>query len=270
MAPTGSRSSHSLDLVVCLGDSLTQRGWSVAHSGWVAQLSEAYARRLDVVNRGYGGFNSRWGAEIMPRVMPAYASSDGGRPRMRLLTVFFGANDAQYEGYRAHVPLDEYQANLERIIDAVRSPRSLLYSPDTRILLITPPPLGDKLYAEYENPDYGLRKVIERDHATSARYVEAARATAARLGLVCVDLFAAIEARVAAARAASSSKYDGYDEFLLDGLHLNAAGNQLLFDLVTDAISANFPELHPDAMPFVVPAFRDFNSFEELRQMMDS
>ena len=49
--------------IVLLGDSITQYGWAGVKEGnalgWAAQLAHAYARRADVINRGYSGFNTR-------------------------------------------------------------------------------------------------------------------------------------------------------------------------------------------------------------------
>ena len=48
--------------IVLFGDSLTQRGFEP--EGWAAALAHYYGRRADVYNRGYGGYNTRWGREL--------------------------------------------------------------------------------------------------------------------------------------------------------------------------------------------------------------
>jgi lysophospholipase L1-like esterase len=73
---------------VTFGDSITQRGFA---PGWTGQLADAYQRRADVINRGYSGYNSRWALQLLPRVFPQPAP---GSPAPRLVTIFFGANDA--------------------------------------------------------------------------------------------------------------------------------------------------------------------------------
>ena len=69
---------------VTFGDSITQRGFA---PGWSSQLADAYQRRVDVINRGYSGYNSRWAVQLLDRVFPPAAPP-------QLATVWFGANDA--------------------------------------------------------------------------------------------------------------------------------------------------------------------------------
>ena len=42
-----------------------------------------------MTNRGYGGYNSRWGLKLLHQVL---AQTDGRR--VALMTIWFGANDA--------------------------------------------------------------------------------------------------------------------------------------------------------------------------------
>jgi hypothetical protein len=62
------------------------------------------------------------------------------------LAVYFniiGANDSVLEHSPQYVPIDKFKANLERMIAMVHDSTSEYYSPHTRILLLTPPPLGE-------------------------------------------------------------------------------------------------------------------------------
>jgi hypothetical protein len=80
-------SSHVLSrpVIVAFGDSLTQRAFMTAAAsevshmqitstsdnvdrshvgegpGWLSLLSEYYARKVDVINRGFSGYNSKYG-----------------------------------------------------------------------------------------------------------------------------------------------------------------------------------------------------------------
>ena len=44
--------------------------------------------QVDVINRGYSGYNSRWAKHLHEKVFPA------DQPRVKLVTLFWGANDA--------------------------------------------------------------------------------------------------------------------------------------------------------------------------------
>ena len=54
--------------LILLGDSITELGSS--HSqGWVTSLAIRYNRRMDVINRGMNGYNSRWGLAALPLIL---------------------------------------------------------------------------------------------------------------------------------------------------------------------------------------------------------
>ncbi|KAJ2767028.1 isoamyl acetate-hydrolyzing esterase [Coemansia nantahalensis] len=264
---------HPYDLVVLFGDSLTQHSWDVDRRGWSAQLARSYARIMDVVNRGYGGFNTRWGRVILPRVLPPYALAEGSSdraPKLQLFVLFFGANDAAYPSSKLHVPLEEFKDNLRAIVDVVRSPESELHSPHARFLMVTPPAFGEKRYLSFADPATGRRTALDRDNAGAKTYAAAVCDVASQLQIPCVDLWTAMEAAIEARREQGQvSEFDGYDEFLWDGLHLSDSGNELLFGLVRDAIKDNYPDIAPDALPFVIPGFKDFADADELAQILD-
>ncbi|KAJ2861079.1 isoamyl acetate-hydrolyzing esterase [Coemansia erecta] len=204
-------------------------------------------------------------------------------PRVRLCILFFGANDAADPRDSRHTPLKEYPENLRYIVNMLRSPESPHYSPDTRILIVTPPAVGDKMSEEWFKHRgwwYGPQK-----NAVTKVYAEAAIKVAEDMGLPYVDMWTAVEQRVQASRLLNptspstgnatvdgttilvatdyndpkataksqdvlkrvepNSEYDGYDEFLTDGVHLNSKGNELLAKLVSSAINRNWPELRP-------------------------
>ncbi|KAL3779577.1 hypothetical protein HJC23_005089 [Cyclotella cryptica] len=68
--------------LIAIGDSITEQG-SAHANGWVTSLSIRYSRRLDVLNRGLNGYNTRWGKECLPlilgEILGPSASSVGDR-----------------------------------------------------------------------------------------------------------------------------------------------------------------------------------------------
>lgn len=48
------------------GDSITQQSFSAG--GYGQWMSDNYQRRADIINRGYGGYNTEWALRIMPYV----------------------------------------------------------------------------------------------------------------------------------------------------------------------------------------------------------
>ena len=94
--------------VLFFGDSITQHGFNVDIRGWVAQLGNWWTRRIDILNRGFSGYNSRWGRLIVDSVVL--------QEKPDFVFIFFGANDAIDESVLQHVPLEEYRSNLKEII----------------------------------------------------------------------------------------------------------------------------------------------------------
>ncbi|KAJ2529465.1 isoamyl acetate-hydrolyzing esterase [Coemansia sp. RSA 1935] len=232
------QATHQLPQIVCIGDSLTQHGWDVGKRGWTAQLAQTYLRRMDVVNRGLSGFNTRWAKHTVPRIISTQ--------NIRLVCILFGSNDAQFAPGKYHVPVDEFTDNLRDITRMVAG---------ARVLLVTPPPVADRLYESlFEGP-------ADRCCEGTRLYADAVRTLAEELRIPCVDLWTAME-------TTATSTNTPLDSFLWDGLHLNANGNDLLFSLLLQAIKSNYPELNPDSMPFVVPGHLDFANLDELTHML--
>jgi len=83
-------------------------------------MANYYSRRVDVVNRGYSGYNSRWILHLLPELFPRGRSP---QEYPLLVTVFLGANDAALRGQSAgdkHVPLDEYSKNIMAIVEHIQ------------------------------------------------------------------------------------------------------------------------------------------------------
>lgn len=71
--------------------------------------------QIDVVLRGYCGYNTRWALKVLERVFP----DSGTETAPVAVTVFFGANDAclpdRYSAFQ-YVPIHEFKANLRSIV----------------------------------------------------------------------------------------------------------------------------------------------------------
>ncbi|TYG74154.1 hypothetical protein ES288_D04G160500v1 [Gossypium darwinii] len=98
-------------LFVLFGSSVVQLSYS--HEGWGAILAHAYARKADIILRGYGGWNSRRALEVLDKVFPKDAAVQPS-----LVIVYFGGNDSTEphpSGLGPHVPLPEYVENMKKI-----------------------------------------------------------------------------------------------------------------------------------------------------------
>jgi lysophospholipase L1-like esterase len=104
-------------VVVFFGDSITQHAFDPEKQGFVAHFGNFWSRRVDVFNRGYSGYNSRWGLQIVEDAVL--------KLRPDLTFVFFGANDAVVDGVVHHVPLEEYRDNLVNIVRRIQKTGTL-------------------------------------------------------------------------------------------------------------------------------------------------
>ncbi|KAJ2617227.1 isoamyl acetate-hydrolyzing esterase [Coemansia sp. RSA 1365] len=289
------------DTLLAFGDSITEYGGKSSTNGFISQLSELYLRRMDILNRGFAGFNTSRALELADQVLPKTSlprfGTDGSQSVLtgwpyrgytfpgvaktpELCFIFFGANDACYAPCEHHVPLTTFYKNLRTLVSLLRNPDSQYYSPKTRILLITPPPVGDRMWEEHTKH---TGWVPDRKNNITKTYADAVIDVAKELGLPYVDLWSAIENLIHGAPSRtqqnselpakkklvperqskkflvqsnsgtsdkataknSSNIYGGYEKYLIEGLHLTAQGNDVLFELVVSEILKNWPELDP-------------------------
>lgn len=133
-------------IIVLFGDSITQQGFGwEGGTGWVSLLSSTYSRRADVINRGYSGYNTRHGVNLLPQIFGTTTTmtpsqdplgslgngkeddnencntNDPYYKDVLFVTIFFGANDAALPGELQHVPIEEYGENLSTMISYIRN-----------------------------------------------------------------------------------------------------------------------------------------------------
>ncbi|KAI0781317.1 SGNH hydrolase [Trametes elegans] len=236
------------DAIVLLGDSLAE--FSYGSNGVAARLSEKYVRKLDVINRGFSGYNTDW---ILPVFEQIWATRDeqAHAQKVQLLIIWFGANDAAEPANTHHVPVERYQANLTALVRAVRAPDSPRYSPDTRVLLVTPPPVETRrwgrLYAELYNPAADPNKP-NRSLEVSGVYAEAMKEVGQKEGVPVIDVWRKLW-------DTAGRVEEKLEPFLLDGLHLTASGYEVVYDAIIAGIAEHYPELHYDRLQTVFSTF---------------
>ncbi|KAH8554454.1 SGNH hydrolase-type esterase domain-containing protein [Umbelopsis sp. PMI_123] len=237
------------DQIILFGDSITQFSYEIKHIGWGSSLADAYQRRADVLNRGFGGYTSKWAVPILNQMLP-HTVDESQRARIRLITLFFGANDSAKVGTFQHVPIDEYANNLSKMIERINQ-----YSTDTRVIVITTPPVNEDQWheaSEQGGPD------LRRSNKVAKAYAEAAKDVARKYNVPYVDLWTEImklsidpdnlEDKNDLTGTTKSGKRD-LSEFMSDGLHLGTLGSAVLFAALMQTIKSNFPELNPETMP---------------------
>jgi hypothetical protein len=211
-------------------------------------MAQFYLRRLDIINRGFGGRSSRkvtadfrlqlrmvrTGRDLAHvRAIPVFETifpkkeqrERGCAQSVPLMTIWFGtsshvlkltsgANDSVLPGKTQHVPLDRYKSNLAKIIHFVKNPSSPWYSPETRIVLITAPPIIPQEWLKYcegmwrQNGSNGPKPTeIDREPANTKKYVEACLEVAKEQGVEVVDAWKAIVDQAGGSDAGSLAPY---------------------------------------------------------------
>lgn len=236
------------DKILLFGDSITQWSFDPTVDGWVASLSHAYVRKIDVINRGYSGYNSRWCRHILPLILrtlkpcsPGSALNDGS---LQLVILFLGANDCVLEEFNQlqSVPLNEYVQNISEMLSTVKSTH-----PNARVLLLTPPPCHEGLWRQSR-----LAKSKPMD-----RTVESAKLYRDEL----LKWFSSSDYGGSPNHhildvwetffASTSGEYSESEclNLLVDGVHLTLEGNRRLYAAIANSIASKWPLLNPETFP---------------------
>ncbi len=188
--------------IICFGDTITEMGLVVESRGFVARLAERYIRRADVLTRGFSGYTTRDALAILDQAVLA--------EHPHSVVLFFGASDSVLPDQFQHVPLEEYRANIRELATQIACSGAW-------VLLITPPPLDE-------------RKTRSRTMAHTEQYALACYETALEMNLPVIDLFHLVQ------------QHEGWErKCLVDGIHLNAAGMDLLYEAVVAELNKQMP-----------------------------
>ncbi|KAI1376678.1 SGNH hydrolase [Hypoxylon crocopeplum] len=231
--------------IVLFGDSLFQ-GASQVQDGFSFQgaLQSHCMRYLDVINRGFSGYNTKNALELLPQIFLPPSPSN---PKIEYLLVLLGANDACIDipTNTQGVPIDRYKENLIKIIT-----HDHIKAHNPKILLVTPPPI-DEIRITALDLGWGHPQAT-RQAAVSAAYSETARKVAAEIpGVVLIDLQKALMDKAISLTtdldvSGPSLGYPGgkrgaLEQLLPDGLHMSGEAYKVFFDIVQPHIGP-FPE----------------------------
>ncbi|KAJ7694204.1 SGNH hydrolase-type esterase domain-containing protein [Mycena rosella] len=227
------------DAIMLFGDSITQAGWTDGGVG--ARLANVYSRKFDVLNRGLAGYNTEWAIPVLEQCL-ANQQDQPHAAKIRILVIWFGANDATISSSPQHVPLPKFIENTKRLVNLVQSPESPYYSPSTRVILITPPPLNSHQRPARDPP------VADRTFEITKEYAEGVKEAAAATKVSVVDVWTAIW-KAAGENEASMSAY------LSDGLHLKPEGYAVVYKTLMKTIKEEHADLHYENLGSVFPSW---------------
>ncbi|KAK2361083.1 GDSL esterase/lipase CPRD49 [Trifolium repens] len=211
---------------VLFGSSIVQHSY---YEGWGATLSHLYARKADIILRGYASWNSRRALQILDQIFPKDAIEQPS-----LVIVYFGGNDCirpHPSGLGPHVPLEEYIENMRKIAIHIRS-----LSESTRIIFLTNPPINEETI-KYNIDEFGQPL---RTNEICRIYSEA-----------CLDLCREMEIKAVDTWSAIQKKDDWKNVCFIDGVHLSNVGSEIVTKEILKILKeAKWePSLHWKLMP---------------------
>ncbi|KAJ5626918.1 GDSL Lipase/Acylhydrolase family protein [Penicillium herquei] len=244
------------DQFILFGDSITQMSNDMQLGfGLQPALQDAYSRKLDVINRGFGGYNTNHALNVLPRFFPSPEVAT-----VRFMTIFFGANDSCVPGQSQHIPIPEFKENLKAL---AKHPDVLAHGPDLRIIFITPPPINEYQLEGFDNgKNYSHPS---RTAALAKAYSEAVKEVGTELGLPTADIWTSFMTSVGWEEgqpligSRDLPQNEAFAALFVDGLHLTGAGYRLAFAEVMKVIETTWPAQSPDALPMVYPAWNAFD-----------
>lgn len=221
-----------LKKLLLFGDSITEFAYTTEPFSLGAGLSAVYTRKLDILHRGYAGYNSRWAIKVLKNILNDPNSKD-----IAVATIYFGANDSCLGGEQK-VPLQEYLQNMKQLA-------SMLQERDIKPIFIGLGLFNRELWDVLKAEDIEMGRV--RTSANLQLYSNSLKVLAQENNIPFIDLH----------KAFSERGGDHWEELLLDGLHFSSDGYKIWYDELLAAIKENYPEYHPDNLAMQYPLWRD-------------
>lgn len=213
---------------VLFGSSIVQ--FSFSNGGWGATLADIYARKADILLRGYSGWNSRRALQVVDQVFPKDAAVQPS-----LVIVYFGGNDSMgyhSSGLGPHVPLSEYIENMRKIASHLKS-----LSEQTRIIFLSCPPINEEKVRQNSS---AILCNLDRSNEACRRYSEACIELCKEMGLKVIDLWTAVQNRA-----------EWETTCFTDGIHFSSVGSNIVVEEILKVLKeAEWePSLHWKSLP---------------------
>lgn len=261
--------------IILLGDSITQMSFSAKLSGWGSYVADIYQRRCDVYNRGMSGYNTDWFLKFLDTkeghydvfgMMGSGSDSTNTHGGVKLVTIFFGANDASCEKLnpRHHVPLSRFETNLKEIVKKCKEKYAHGGDGDSNVkfIFITPPPVCHKSRLEFQIQRFKEKATgeLERSLSLSGDYANAVVRVAKELDIPCLNIWKEMQEEYPSSNSNGEKEGNGngalnltkkpWSIYLSDGLHLSREGNLFVGEKLVNLIAKEYPEIAVTPCPF--------------------
>lgn len=247
----------NVDKFILFGDSITQFSNQII-DGFALQpeLQNLYIRKLDIINRGFSGYNSEHARLILPKILESELNES--KDNVKLMTIFFGTNDGFIDNNPIQpVELSRYKKNIAYLVE-------LALANNVRPIVIGPSLHDPKTLAETSG---GL---IQTEVATCERYwhySQGAKSVCQRYNVPFIDLWDEFrrdggwtkEQLFAVRKDSPDLEVGSLNTYLNDGIHLTAKGYKILLRAILESIRQNYPVYLPQNMPYKLAYWGDID-----------
>ncbi|KAI5963938.1 IAH1 [Candida margitis] len=247
----------NIDKLILFGDSITQYSNQIV-DGFALQpeLQDLYIRRLDILNRGFSGYNSEHARLILPKILEAELNES--KNNVKVMTIFFGTNDG-FVGINSIQPVElpRYKENIAFLV-------KLALENNVKPIVVGPSLHDPKIGAEC------FEYLQEQEAVTCERYLhysEAAKSVCLEFKVPFIDLWEGFrkdggwtkEQLFAIRKDSPHGEVPSLGAYLCDGIHFTSRAYKILFRAIVKAIEQNYPEYLPQNLPYKLAYWRDID-----------
>ncbi|ODV60024.1 SGNH hydrolase, partial [Ascoidea rubescens DSM 1968] len=189
------------------------------HFTFGSALAHVYTRKLDIVQRGFGGYNT----SHISLLLESLLNNDEFVKNLKLIIISGGTNDASTQD-NAYLSLKDVRSNFVKMI-------KLIKEKNINLIIIGSPVYFPEIFSKMCYED--VQKGYNLDNDLVLQYHNQARELCEQNDIPFLDL--------------RSIMIDNYNSTLTsDGLHLSGYGQYLLYKEMMRLIKQHFPQLYPD------------------------
>ncbi|KAL1656000.1 hypothetical protein SLS61_001564 [Didymella pomorum] len=255
---------------ILFGDSLTEWAFDEHNEGFGWNLEQKYEAKVQIPDPRRLMENYSY---TSTRLLPDYdriitQATAPNAPRTLLFTIFLGANDACFIGETEYVPLSTFEANIRKFVETILVQDAMA---DTKVVLITPPPINIPSPDAKDKDENEMRKTNQakremrgyKTYMSKKRYAKRIMQIAQEYEetgrVIGLDFWGdLVRARLQdfgeeykADKLPGSGLYGARDfgeGYFTDGLHLDKKGYNVLSRSLYSAVLSKWPELSPDQL----------------------
>lgn len=225
---------YQLAKFILFGDSITQYSNKQDGFALAPALQDLYSRKLDVVTRGFSGYNTDQGLVMLEEILKAEKQAGS---TIKLMYIFMGTNDAATTFQ--HVPLPRYRENLHKMVE-------LTTSQNINLVLVGPAlHQQDAVYKGFSSSE------------ATRKYADVAKEVASEHKLPFVDLWDAFQRESGWTKSQVLEGNPNLESLLVDGIHYTPQGYKVFYHQLVEAISEFYPDLVAAKLSSPAPSYED-------------